>query len=40
MDVSKMTKAGWKAKINLEGGIKSTYQWFLENQENLKELKV
>lgn len=40
LDVSKMTQAGWKAKINLEDGIKSTYKWFLENQDNLKELKV
>lgn len=40
LDVSKMTQAGWKAKITLEDGIKSTYKWFLENQDNLKELKV
>lgn len=40
MDVSKMTQAGWKAKITLEDGIKSTYKWFLENQDNLKELKI
>ncbi len=31
MDVSKMTDAGWKAKIGLEEGIKKTYKWFLEN---------
>jgi len=32
MDVSKMTHAGWKAKIELEEGIKRTYAWFLENE--------
>jgi GDP-L-fucose synthase len=40
MDVSKMTNAGWKAKIGLEEGIKKTYQWFLENQESYKEVKM
>jgi GDP-L-fucose synthase len=34
MDVSKMTEAGWKAKIELEDGIRKTYEWFLENQES------
>jgi GDP-L-fucose synthase len=40
MDVSKMTKAGWKAKIGLEEGIKATYNWFLENEANFKEVKI
>ena len=40
MDVSKMTEAGWKAKIELEDGIKSTYQWFLENVKAYKEVKI
>lgn len=40
MDVSKMTQAGWKAKIGLEEGIRNTYQWFLENQDSLKEIKM
>lgn len=40
MDVSKMEAAGWKAKVRLEEGIKRTYQWFLENQENFKEVKL
>lgn len=29
MDVSKMSEAGWKAKIELEDGIKHVYEWFL-----------
>jgi GDP-L-fucose synthase len=40
MDVSKMTNAGWKAKIGLEEGIRETYQWFLENEANFKEVKI
>jgi GDP-L-fucose synthase len=40
MDVSKMEKAGWKAKINLEVGVKLTYDWFLEHIDTYKELKI
>ena len=40
MDVSKMEKAGWKAKTSLEEGIWRTYQWFLENQGEFKEVKI
>lgn len=34
MDVSKMNQIGWKANISLESGIASTYNWFLNNQQN------
>lgn len=40
MDVSKLSQAGWKAKISLEDGIRMTYQWFLENQGSLRSLKI
>ncbi len=40
MDVSKMTRAGWNAKIGLEKGVRSTYQWFLENQDSFKEVRM
>ena len=40
MDVSKMTQAGWKAKIKLEDGIRMTYEWFLNNQDSIKEVKI
>lgn len=40
MDVSKMTDAGWKAKIGLEEGIKETYMWFLENVNTVKQVKM
>jgi GDP-L-fucose synthase len=31
LDVSKMNMLGWKAGIDLQKGIKRTYEWFLEN---------
>ncbi|GAB3665913.1 GDP-L-fucose synthase [Echinicola sediminis] len=40
MDVSKMRDAGWEAKIGLEEGIKETYQWFLENIDSFKQVKM
>ena len=40
MDVSKMTKSGWKAKISLEEGIRETYVWFLENQKSYKKVNI
>jgi len=30
VDVSRITRLGWKAKIPLREGIKSTYQWYLD----------
>jgi nucleoside-diphosphate-sugar epimerase len=29
--VSKLTKLGWKAKINLRDGISRTYDWYKQN---------
>ncbi|WP_143883989.1 GDP-L-fucose synthase family protein [Chryseobacterium binzhouense] len=40
MDVSKMHELGWKHKVELEDGIARTYQWFLENINNFKEVKM
>lgn len=40
MDVSKMKNKGWSATISLEQGIKATYQWFLENENSFKEVKI
>ena len=37
---SKMRKMGWEYSTELEDGIKKTYSWFLENIENLKEVKL
>ena len=39
MDVSKMKAMGWTYSTELDKGIKKTYKWFLENQNNFKEVK-
>lgn len=40
MDVSKMHNLGWKHKIELQAGIQKTYDWFLENSEAFKQVKM
>jgi len=40
MDVSKMKNEGWQSKIDLDAGIYSTYQWFIENIDEIKEVKI
>jgi GDP-L-fucose synthase len=40
MDVSKMNQLGWKHQVGLEEGITKTYQWFLENLNNFKQVKM
>lgn len=40
MDVSKMHDLGWKHKVDLDGGIKRTYEWFLANIENVKKVTI
>ena len=37
LDVSRVSELGWKAQISLREGIEVTYQWFLENRENLRQ---
>jgi GDP-L-fucose synthase len=40
MDVSKMHDLGWKHKVNLEVGIQLTYDWFLANIDQFKQVKM
>ena len=40
MDVSKMKELGWEYKTELKEGIEKTYSWFLDNIENIKEVKM
>jgi GDP-L-fucose synthase len=35
-----MHNLGWKHKIDLKQGIERTYEWFLENIESIKEVKL
>ena len=40
MDSSKLNSLGWRSTIDLEKGIKMTYDWFLENIKSFKELEI
>ena len=36
LDISLIKKIGWKPTIELEEGLKDTYQWYLENLDKLR----
>jgi len=36
LDVSRLGDLGWTARIGLEEGLRSTYQWFLDNRDGLR----
>jgi GDP-L-fucose synthase len=40
LDVTKIKKLGWEYSTELNEGIKKTYQWFQENIDNLKQIKL
>jgi GDP-L-fucose synthase len=40
MDISKMHAVGWKHKVHLEEGIQKTYNWFLNNTDKFKQVKM
>ena len=40
MDVSKMKAVGWEYHTELKEGIEKTYAWFLDNIDNIKEVKM
>lgn len=40
MDISKMHALGWKHQVELEEGIKKTYDWFVEHVEHLKKVSL
>ncbi|WP_426063458.1 GDP-L-fucose synthase family protein [Flavobacterium sp. DSP2-3-1] len=40
MDIAKMHALGWKHQVRLEEGIQKTYNWFLENKDRFKEVKM
>lgn len=40
MDISKMHELGWKHQVQLEEGIQKTYNWFLENIDRFKQVKM
>lgn len=36
LDVSKLHRLGWKHQVELAAGVRSTYEWFLENIDSLR----
>lgn len=38
MDSTRIRQLGWTPTYSLEKGVKDTYQWFLQNSNNLKEV--
>jgi GDP-L-fucose synthase len=40
LDVSRLHALGWRHRIGLREGIASTYQWFLEHHEVLRQSSV
>lgn len=36
LDVSRLKNMGWQYSISLEDGLRSTYQWFLENEGSFR----
>ena len=39
LDVTKIEQTGWKYSTELEKGIELTYNWFLDNLNNIREVK-
>ena len=37
LDVTRLNNLGWKARIPLHEGIASTYQWFLDHRDDLRQ---
>jgi GDP-L-fucose synthase len=40
MNVDKIKRAGWEYSVDLEEGIQKTYDWFLDNCESYKQVKL
>jgi GDP-L-fucose synthase len=36
LDVSKINRLGWKAKIRLEEGLRTTVEWFMKNRDTMR----
>lgn len=40
LDVSRIKQCGWRYETELELGIEKTYEWFLNNIKNIKQVKL
>ncbi|MCM4160979.1 GDP-L-fucose synthase [Antarcticibacterium flavum] len=38
--IDKLKREGWESRISLEEGIRSTYEWFLEQEGGYKEVRI
>jgi len=36
VDTTRLNALGWQPKVGLKEGLKATYQWYLENRENVR----
>lgn len=36
LDITRLTKLGWRARIDFEEGLRNTFIWFLNNQKHLR----
>jgi nucleoside-diphosphate-sugar epimerase len=39
MDVSRLARLGWQARISLRAGIEETYRWYLEQPQDTLRVK-
>lgn len=37
MDVSRLADMGWRASVDLEKGLQETYDWFIDNQDAIRD---
>lgn len=40
LDVSKISEEGWNHQIDVEEGIRKTYEWYVENEKNIREVQM
>lgn len=40
LDTSRMSAEGWTSSIGLDEGLRKTYQWFVDNIENVREVNM
>jgi GDP-L-fucose synthase len=39
LDVSRLADTGWSSSIDLDTGIRSTYEWFLDQQRDCANIR-
>lgn len=36
MDVSRLARLGWQARIGLEDGVEDAYRWFMDHRDDFR----